>query len=124
MRLCSRVYVCRRSALFRLPPDPSVRRSSPSPTEPDPYHRLSARYYLSTSRELKRLDSTTKSPIFASFQETLGGVATIRAYGQTERFVAENEARIDRNQEAYFPSINCNRCTLFSPAVVLDLGKN
>ena len=25
------------------------------------------------------------------------------------RFIAENEARVDRNQEAYFPSINCNR---------------
>lgn len=67
------------------------------------------RYYLATSRELKRLDATTKSPIFASFQETLGGVATIRAYRQSDRFIAENEARVDRNQEAYFPSINCNR---------------
>ncbi|SCV73559.1 BQ2448_7485 [Microbotryum intermedium] len=66
-------------------------------------------YYLATSRELKRLDATTKSPIFASFQETLGGVATIRAYRQSARFIAENEARVDRNQEAYFPSINCNR---------------
>ncbi|BGP53294.1 hypothetical protein JCM8202v2_000853 [Rhodotorula sphaerocarpa] len=66
-------------------------------------------YYLATSRELKRLDATTKSPIFASFQETLGGVSTIRAYRQNARFVAENEARVDRNQEAYFPSINCNR---------------
>ncbi|ORY80748.1 P-loop containing nucleoside triphosphate hydrolase protein, partial [Leucosporidium creatinivorum] len=66
-------------------------------------------YYLATSRELKRLDATTKSPIFASFQETLGGVATIRAYRQSERFIAENEARVDRNQEAFFPSINCNR---------------
>lgn len=66
-------------------------------------------YYLATSRELKRLDATTKSPIFASFQETLGGVSTIRAYRQTERFIAENQARVDRNQEAFFPSINCNR---------------
>ncbi|KWU42263.1 P-loop containing nucleoside triphosphate hydrolase protein [Rhodotorula sp. JG-1b] len=66
-------------------------------------------YYLATSRELKRLDATTKSPIFASFQETLGGVSTIRAYRQNARFIAENEARVDRNQEAYFPSINCNR---------------
>ncbi|GAA5971441.1 hypothetical protein JCM11641_008352 [Rhodosporidiobolus odoratus] len=66
-------------------------------------------YYLATSRELKRLDATTKSPIFASFQETLGGTATIRAYRQTARFIAENEARVDRNQEAFFPSINCNR---------------
>ncbi|GAA5830776.1 hypothetical protein JCM5353_002363 [Sporobolomyces roseus] len=72
------------------------------------YRRIQT-YYLATSRELKRLDATTKSPIFASFQETLGGVSTIRAYRQSQRFIAENEARLDRNQEAFFPSINCNR---------------
>ncbi|GAA5856368.1 hypothetical protein JCM8547_008708 [Rhodosporidiobolus lusitaniae] len=72
------------------------------------YKRIQT-YYLATSRELKRLDATTKSPIFASFQESLGGVSTIRAYRQAQRFIAENEARVDRNQEAFFPSINCNR---------------
>ncbi|KAH8929539.1 hypothetical protein BT69DRAFT_1307047 [Atractiella rhizophila] len=66
-------------------------------------------YYLATSRELKRIDSTTKSPIFAMFQETLGGLPTIRAYRQQKRFVAENEARIDRNLQAYFASVSCNR---------------
>lgn len=67
------------------------------------------RYYLATSRELKRLDATTKSPIFASFQETLGGLSTIRSYKQANRFVAENEARVDRNNETYFASVSCNR---------------
>nr|CAG8528506.1 14943_t:CDS:10 [Entrophospora candida] len=66
-------------------------------------------YYLSTSRELKRLDSVTRSPIYAHFQETLGGVTTIRAYQQTDRFIEENESRLDENQKAYFPSISCNR---------------
>ncbi|GAA5830633.1 hypothetical protein JCM11251_002541 [Rhodosporidiobolus azoricus] len=66
-------------------------------------------YYLATSRELKRLDATTKSPIFASFQETLGGVSTVRAYRQSQRFIAENEARIDRNNEPAYASITANR---------------
>ncbi|CAG8520388.1 12933_t:CDS:10 [Funneliformis mosseae] len=66
-------------------------------------------YYLSTSRELKRLDSVTRSPIYAHFQETLGGVSTIRAYQQANRFIEENEVRLDTNQRAYFPSISCNR---------------
>lgn len=67
------------------------------------------RYYLRTSRELKRLDSVTRSPIFAHFQESLGGVSTIRAYRQQERFRLENEWRLDANLKAYFPSISANR---------------
>ncbi|KAJ6264027.1 Metal resistance protein [Drechslerella dactyloides] len=67
------------------------------------------RYYLSTSRELKRLDSVSRSPIFAHFQESLGGLATIRAYQQQDRFWHENEMLVDGNLRAYFPSISANR---------------
>ncbi|KAL8836868.1 MAG: hypothetical protein Q9170_002759 [Blastenia crenularia] len=67
------------------------------------------RYYLRTSRELKRLDSISKSPIYAHFQESLGGMTTIRAYRQQKRFALENEWRVDENLRAYFPSINANR---------------
>ncbi|OJD38972.1 abc metal ion transporter [Diplodia corticola] len=67
------------------------------------------RYYLRTSRELKRLDSVSKSPIYAHFQESLSGISTIRAYRQQGRFAQENEWRVDANLRAYFPSINANR---------------
>lgn len=67
------------------------------------------RYYLRTSRELKRLDSISRSPIYAHFQESLAGISTIRAYRQTKRFAQENEWRVDANLRAYFPSINANR---------------
>jgi ABC-type multidrug transport system fused ATPase/permease subunit len=67
------------------------------------------RYYLRTSRELKRLDSVARSPIYAHFQESLGGVTTIRAYRQMDRFQLENEWRVDANLRAYFPSISANR---------------
>ena len=67
------------------------------------------RYYLHTSRELKRLDSITRSPIYAHFQESLGGVTTIRAYRQQRRFALENEWRVDANLQAYFPSVSANR---------------
>ncbi|KAL2868225.1 ATP-binding cassette glutathione S-conjugate transporter YCF1 [Aspergillus lucknowensis] len=67
------------------------------------------KYYLSTSRELKRLDSVTRSPIYAHFQESLGGISTIRAYRQEERFSLENEWRMDANLRAYFPSLGANR---------------
>ncbi|QKX61086.1 uncharacterized protein TRUGW13939_08232 [Talaromyces rugulosus] len=67
------------------------------------------KYYLRTSRELKRLDSVSRSPIYAHFQESLGGVSTIRAYRQSQRFTLENEWRMDANNRAYFPSISTNR---------------
>lgn len=67
------------------------------------------RYYLRTSRELKRLDSVSRSPIYAHFQESLGGIATIRAFRQQLRFGMENEWRVDANLRAFFPSINANR---------------
>ncbi|KAF8844780.1 P-loop containing nucleoside triphosphate hydrolase protein [Paxillus ammoniavirescens] len=72
------------------------------------YARVTA-YYLSTSRELKRLDAVSKSPIFAWFSESLSGLSTIRAYNQQSIFIANNERRIDRNQMCYLPSTAINR---------------
>uniref|UniRef100_A0A1D1XUS0 ABC-type xenobiotic transporter n=1 Tax=Anthurium amnicola TaxID=1678845 RepID=A0A1D1XUS0_9ARAE len=45
-------------------------------------------YYRSTSRELRRLDSVSRSPIYASFTETINGSSTIRAFGKEELFMA------------------------------------
>ena len=67
------------------------------------------RYYLRTSRELKRLDSISRSPVYDHFQESLSGISTIRAYQQSKRFAMESEWRVDANLRAYFPSINANR---------------
>lgn len=41
-------------------------------------YRIVMRYYLATSRELKRLDAVSRSPIFSFFGETLSGLAVIR----------------------------------------------
>jgi len=67
------------------------------------------RFYVATSRQLKRLESITRSPIYSHFQETLLGVASIRAYKTQKRFILESERRVDYNQIAYYPSICANR---------------
>ncbi|CAI9118817.1 OLC1v1020436C1 [Oldenlandia corymbosa var. corymbosa] len=55
------------------------------------------RYYLSTSRELSRLDSITKAPIIHHFSETISGVMTIRGFGKQDKFFQENFDRVNAN---------------------------
>lgn len=44
-------------------------------------------YYRRTSRELQRLDSISRSPVYNHFSETLNGVDSVRAYGVSDRFI-------------------------------------
>ena len=67
------------------------------------------RVYVATSRQLKRLESVTKSPIFSHFGETLNGVATIRAFSLQEDFIKRSERLVDDNQKANYPAIVANR---------------
>ena len=68
-----------------------------------------AGFYRNSARELQRLGSVSKSPIYAAFSEALGGAATIQAYGRTHAFEAANMARFDRNLRAGFISAVANR---------------
>ena len=61
-----------------------------------------ASYFLKTSRELKRLDNISRSPIFQHFSETLNGIVTIRAFGDTERFNLLNQEKVDTNLRPLF----------------------
>ncbi|KAF8943963.1 hypothetical protein BGZ47_004806 [Haplosporangium gracile] len=68
-----------------------------------------ANLYLRSSRELKRVESITKSPIFSHFGESLSGVATIRAYGAEKRFQHENLELLDEHNRPFFYLWVCNR---------------
>ncbi|XP_078439730.1 multidrug resistance-associated protein 4 [Wolffia australiana] len=54
-------------------------------------------YYLTSARELTRLDSITKAPVIHHFSESVSGVATIRCFGKEESFCEENLKRVDCN---------------------------
>jgi ABC-type multidrug transport system fused ATPase/permease subunit len=63
---------------------------------------LIANPYLHISRDLKRLDSITRSPIYSLFTETLLGVTIIRAFNKKDYFINEIFKRIDNNNRAFF----------------------
>lgn len=72
------------------------------------FYYFSQKYYIRTSRELSRLESVSRSPIYALFSETIDGMTTIRAYGADQRFTRRNNALLDSNQQAYFLNFCCN----------------
>lgn len=46
-----------------------------------------AQRYLSGAREVKRIESNAKSPVFEQFGSALAGVSTIRAFDKTEEYI-------------------------------------
>lgn len=61
-------------------------------------------FYISTSRQLKRIQSTTTSPIFSHFTETIVGTSSIRAFGVSQEFILESNHRLDVNNASYYIS--------------------
>uniref|UniRef100_A0A7N0VJT6 ABC-type xenobiotic transporter n=1 Tax=Kalanchoe fedtschenkoi TaxID=63787 RepID=A0A7N0VJT6_KALFE len=66
-------------------------------------------YYQSTSRELKRLDSVTMSPIYAQFSEALNGSSSICAYQAYERMTHIIGKCMDNNIRFVLASTSANR---------------
>ncbi|KAI8328920.1 hypothetical protein BC941DRAFT_444086 [Chlamydoabsidia padenii] len=52
-------------------------------------------YYLRVSRDLKRLNSVSRTPIYSLFSESLAGVTTIRAFGRQHKFVLTMYDKLD-----------------------------
>ncbi|XP_033647488.1 ATP-binding cassette sub-family C member 9-like [Asterias rubens] len=68
-----------------------------------------AKFYITTSRSLQRLDSVTKSPIFAHFSETLSGLPTIRAYRDQNRFYEVLLKKLNVNNTAFLYLLTTHR---------------
>ncbi|TPX30915.1 homogentisate 1,2-dioxygenase [Synchytrium microbalum] len=61
------------------------------------FYAFVQRFYSSSSRALRRIDSTTRSPLLANYSEQLTGLVTIRAYGVQDRFLREGRKLLDNN---------------------------
>lgn len=79
------------------------------------------KFYLASSRDLKRLESVQRSPLFQQFGETLSGVTTIRAYGDERRFVRENLQKINAQLRPFIYLWAANRWLAFRTDVLGDL---
>ncbi|XP_046552046.1 multidrug resistance-associated protein 1-like [Haliotis rubra] len=73
------------------------------------FYFLVQRFYIQTSRQLKRLESTTRSPIYSHFGETITGAPSIRAYKVNDRFIRESSERVDKNLTFFSAGLASNR---------------
>ncbi|XP_071960141.1 ATP-binding cassette sub-family C member 9-like [Antedon mediterranea] len=55
------------------------------------------KYYLSASRDSKRIESITRSPVYSHFGETINGLSSVRAFQEQVPFLQSLVAKIDHN---------------------------
>ncbi|CEJ94449.1 hypothetical protein VHEMI09979 [[Torrubiella] hemipterigena] len=66
-------------------------------------------FYLGASRDLKRLESVQRTPVFQQFGETLAGITTIRAYGDQRRFIRDNLTKVNAANRPFIYMWSTNR---------------
>lgn len=76
-------------------------------------YAATAFFYIHSSRDLKRIESVQRSPLFQAFGETLSGVVTIRAYGDESRFLQENHDRVNTHNRPFIYLWATNRWLAF-----------
>eukprot|EP00903_Cladosiphon_okamuranus_P016201 g14950.t2 len=78
-------------------------------------------FYVKTSRETKRLEAVTRSPVYSQLSETLDGLVTIRAFGTQHRFLRQFTERVDLNTRAYFAWVYTARWLGFRMDMVVTI---
>uniref|UniRef100_A0A7M4EQ78 ABC-type glutathione-S-conjugate transporter n=1 Tax=Crocodylus porosus TaxID=8502 RepID=A0A7M4EQ78_CROPO len=66
-------------------------------------------FYVATSCQLRRLEAASRSPIYSHISETFQGSGVIRAYKAQQRFISQNDFRVDENQRMCFPGVVADR---------------
>ncbi|KAE8168120.1 P-loop containing nucleoside triphosphate hydrolase protein [Aspergillus tamarii] len=74
--------------------------------------------YLAGARELKRLESTSKSPVMELFDSSLAGLTTIRAFHKADGYIRKMYSKIDRHAQTVWNSWLFNRWLSFRMSIV------
>ncbi|MCO5614705.1 hypothetical protein L7F22_068989 [Adiantum nelumboides] len=67
------------------------------------------RRYVVISRELRRLEGISRSPIYAHFTQTLQGIISVRAYGTQTKMHKIFTSLIDANHRSYIMFVHVSR---------------
>ncbi|KAF8955330.1 multidrug resistance-associated ABC transporter [Flammula alnicola] len=65
--------------------------------------------YGQTSRDMRRLDSVTRSPLYSIYGETISGVTILRAFGASSKFLRDMLRCVDTNSNPYYWMWGVNR---------------
>ncbi|KAJ7635025.1 multidrug resistance-associated ABC transporter [Roridomyces roridus] len=68
-----------------------------------------AKVYGQTSRDMRRLDSVTRSPLYSMYSETIAGVSILRAFGASSKFLRDMLRCVDTNSNPYYWLWGVNR---------------
>ncbi|KAF7792210.1 hypothetical protein EIP86_003243 [Pleurotus ostreatoroseus] len=68
--------------------------------------------YLNTGRDLRRMESNSRSPIFANFGELLEGIVTVRAFSSEQCFLDNHNEKIDLSFKVWYMYWMTNRWLL------------
>ncbi|KAH8420816.1 hypothetical protein KR222_005629 [Zaprionus bogoriensis] len=86
-------------------------------------------FYLNTSRDVKRLEAITRSPIYSHLSASLNGLPTIRAFGAQKELIAEFDNFQDMHSSGFYMFLATSRafgywldmvCVLYIAIVTLS----
>lgn len=65
--------------------------------------------FVASQREIKRLESVSRSPIYTDFTSTLDGITSLRAYKLEKRATKSFQDQINKNARAWFNFLIASR---------------
>jgi ATP-binding cassette subfamily C (CFTR/MRP) protein 1 len=77
-------------------------------------------FFLASGRQLRRLESVTRSPVFSFIAAAIQGRSTIRAFTVEDQFMAQSAQRTDNNHLYNFASLAANRIL----GIIVDFTSN